>query len=84
MEPRLGDIAKGGLAKVQNTKYLLRDFWTFAKPPFAMSPDKRSKGKAASAPRVCVYGRSAYNRWNRNPQPQLELQIISLESYDNI
>ena len=46
MEPRLGDIAKGGLAKVQSTKYLFKDFWTFAKPPFAMSPDERSKHMA--------------------------------------
>ena len=26
MEPRLGDIAKGGSAEVQNTKYLFKDF----------------------------------------------------------
>ena len=40
LEPRLGDIAKGGLAKVQQSFNTYLAFCTFAKPPFAMSPKR--------------------------------------------
>ena len=46
LERLSGVIAKGGLAKVQQSlnKYLFL-FCTFAKPPFAMSPKRGSRQK---------------------------------------